>query len=109
MFERTLKVVFKSFQSSILTLIWMIFGCGTVLSQDNVDLGTLELPNPISIVSQYIYDIQTDRYIFSKEIGGYPISVPLVLTVEEYQAMILKEKMKNYFQEKIQALSGRGK
>ncbi|MDG2109240.1 MAG: cell surface protein SprA [Flavobacteriaceae bacterium] len=108
MFERTLKVVFKSFQSFILTLIWIIFGCGIVLSQENAQLGTLDLPNPVSIVSQYIYDIQTDRYIFSKEIGGYPISVPLVLTVEEYQAMILKEKMKNYFQEKIQALSGRG-
>ena len=103
MFERTLKVVFKSFQNSILSVIWMNFCCGIILSQDNVQLGTLEFPDPISVVSQYIYDIQTDRYIFSEEIGGYPISVPLVLTVEEYQAMILKEKMKNYFQKKIQA------
>ena len=108
MFEKTHKVVLKSYQVFIHLLVWMIFSCGLVMAQDSADLGTIELPNPNSVKSQYNYDPTTDRYIFSQEIGGYPISVPLVLTVKEYEGLVLKEKMQNYFQEKVQALSGRG-
>ena len=108
MFERTQKVIFKSFQPLIHFLLWMFFNCGFVLAQDNADIGTIELPDPSSVNSLYTYDTSTELYIFSKEIGGYPISVPLVLSVKEYQALVLKEKMKIYFQEKVQALSGRG-
>ena len=108
MFERTLKLENNLFQHFVQFLIWMIIGCGLVLAQENADLGTLELREPSSLVSQYTYDPSTNRYIFSQEIGGYPISVPLVLSVKEYEALILKEKMKIYFQEKVQALSGRG-
>ena len=108
MFEKTHKVVLKSYQVFIHLLVWMIFSCGLVMAQDSADVGTIELPNPSSVTSQYTYDPTTDRYIFSQEIGGYPISVPLVLTVKEYEALVLKEKMQTYFQEKVQALSGRG-
>lgn len=108
MFERTLKLENNLFQHFVQFLTWMIIGCGLVLAQENADLGTLELREPSSLVSQYTYDPSTNRYIFSQEIGGYPISVPLVLSVKEYEALILKEKMKIYFQEKVQALSGRG-
>ncbi|MDA8948793.1 hypothetical protein N9H57_06620, partial [Flavobacteriaceae bacterium] len=108
MFERTHKVVFKSFQPFIHFILWMFLSCGYVLAQDNADIGAIELPVPSSVVSQYTYDPVTDRYVLSQEIGGYPISVPLVLTVKEYQALVLKEKMKIYFKEKVQALSGRG-
>src|SRR6056300_901504 len=88
----------------------MLVGCGIVLAQDQekADLGEISLPNPSSVVSQYKYDPDSNRYIFSQEIGGYPISIPLVLTVQEYQALVLKEKMQTYFQDKVQALSGRG-
>jgi cell surface protein SprA len=108
LFEKTHKVVLKSFQAFIHILIWVIFSCGLVMAQDSGDVGTIELPNPSSVTSQYTYDPTTDRYIFSQEIGGYPISTPLVLTVKEYEALVLKEKMQTYFQEKVQALSGRG-
>jgi len=93
LFEKTHKVVLKSFQAFIHILIWVIFSCGLVMAQDSGDLGTIELPNPSSVTSQYTYDPTTDRYIFSQEIGGYPISTPLVLTVKEYEALVLKEKM----------------
>ena len=86
----------------------MVFSCGVVLAQDRADLGMIELPDPSSVSSQYTYDPTTNRYIFSKEIGGYPISTPLVLTVKEFEALVLKERMQRYFQEKVQALSGRG-
>ena len=80
MFERTLKLENNLFQHFVQFLTWMIIGCGLVLAQENADLGTLELREPSSLVSQYTYDPSTNRYIFSQEIGGYPISVPLVLS-----------------------------
>ncbi len=110
MFVIKQKLLFKVPQTLILCFIWMLVGCGIVLAQDQekADLGEISLPNPSSVVSQYKYDPDSNRYIFSQEIGGYPISIPLVLTVQEYQALVLKEKMQTYFQEKVQALSGRG-
>ena len=97
MFERTHKVVFKSLQPLIHFLFWMLFSCGLALAQENADIGAIELPVPSSVVSKYIYDPETDRYIFSEEIGGYPISIPLVLTVKQYESLVLKEQMQLYF------------
>jgi len=108
LFERTYKVVLNSFHTLLHLLIGVVFSCGVVLAQDRADLGMIELPDPSSVSSQYTYDPTTNRYIFSKEIGGYPISTPLVLTVKEFEALVLKERMQRYFQEKVQALSGRG-
>ena len=45
-------------------------------------------------------------YIFSQTIEDYPINAPLVLTPKEFQAMVLSQQMKGYFQEKIEALAG---
>ena len=62
---------------------------------------------PQSIVSKYTYDPTTELYIFSEEIEGYPVGTPLVLTLEEFETLVLKEQMESYFQEKIAALSGK--
>ena len=96
-------------QTIILSLLWILFGSIAVFAQDQeqADLGEIHLPLPSSVESQYTYDPESNRYIFSQEIGGYPISVPLVLTVQEFQALVLKEKMQTYFRDKVQALSGR--
>ena len=86
----------------------MLFSMGSVFSQEAAELGTLSPPASNSIERLYTYDSETDRYILTEEIGGYPISTPLVLTVKEYEALVLKEQMQGYFQEKVQALSGYG-
>ena len=92
-------------------LLCFILCNGLLWAQDNVqseaDLGKIKIPLPQSIVSKYSYDPTTDRYIFSEEIEGYPVGTPLVLTLEEFEALVLKEQMESYFQEKITALSGK--
>ena len=85
-----------------------MFSFGSLVAQDTAQIGSIELPVSDSVESLYKYDQVNDRYIFSEEIGGYPISVPLVLTVKEYESLVLKEKMEDYFQEKTKALSGYG-
>lgn len=70
-------------------------------------MGSMELPNPRSIQELYTYDPESGMYIYNLQLGGYSISYPLVLTPDEYYDLILKEGMKNYFKEKIDAVDGR--
>ena len=100
-----------SFSFRKLLILCFILCNGLLWAQDNVqsgaDLGKIKIPLPQSIVSKYTYDPTTERYIFSEEIEGYPVGTPLVLTLEEFEALVLKEQMESYFQEKIAALSGK--
>lgn len=70
-------------------------------------MGHMELPNPLSIEELYTYDPVSGLYIYNLQLGGYSISYPLVLTPEEYYDLVLKEEMKKYFKEKIDAVDGR--
>ncbi|HET8752986.1 MAG TPA: cell surface protein SprA, partial [Salinimicrobium sp.] len=70
-------------------------------------LGRIELPTPNSIISSYEYDPVLNRYIYTRTLGNFNLSTPLVLTPEEYEKLVLEEEMQNYFQQKIDALSGR--
>ncbi len=67
--------------------------------------GTLSLPNPGSIVAAYQYDPVLDRYIYTETLGTYNLSIPLVLTPEEYQALVIKEEIRNYFKQKNNAIA----
>ncbi|OAB80563.1 T9SS outer membrane translocon Sov/SprA [Cochleicola gelatinilyticus] len=72
-----------------------------------VSMGRIDLPNPPSIQDSYEYDPITDRYIYTQTLGDFNISYPIILTPEEYQALIQKEQMKAYFKNKIDAADGR--
>ena len=61
--------------------------------------GKIELQNPPSIASAYTYDPITDRYIFNSKVDDFNITYPAILTPKEYEALILKESMRKYFQE----------
>lgn len=71
--------------------------------------GKMDLPNPKSILEAYTYDPVTDRYIYTKTFEGFNIDYPIVLTPDEYQKLIQKEAMRNYFKEKVDALAGQKK
>ena len=73
---------------------------------DSYILGKIELPLPKSVVAKYVYDPDQNIYIFSETIAEYPISTPLVLTVKEFNQLVLKEKMKEYFKKKLNTLTG---
>ena len=93
-----------------LLFILTIFIGGNLIAQETdpepepevttVTMGRMELPTPPSIQDLYVYDPITDRYIYTRTLGGFNISYPIILTPEEYQDLVLKEEMKNYFKEK---------
>ncbi len=79
--------------------------------QDSVktgtDLGTIQLANPRSIVDAYTYDPKTDRYIYTSTFEGFNINYPIILTPKEYQELVLRESMREYFQKKTDAIDGK--
>lgn len=105
-----------------LLFVLMIFLGGTITAQEDeteteeeetqsevttVSMGSMELPTPPSIKDLYVYDPITDRYIYTKTLGSFNITYPIILTPEEYQDLILKEEMRNYFKDKIKAADGK--
>ena len=71
--------------------------------QDTVkgyNTGNIVLPNPNSVLEAYSYDPVTDRYIYTKTFEGFNINYPIVLTPKEYQELISREAMREYFQKK---------
>jgi len=80
-------------------------------AQDSVktgfSLGKLKAPNPKSVESKYTFDPITNRYIYTEKIGSYNIKHPVILTPEEYYALVAKENLKTYYKEKISAFDGK--
>ncbi|GAA0871483.1 cell surface protein SprA [Gangjinia marincola] len=75
-------------------------------TQTRFKLGKIELPDPTSIQYKYTYDPILDRYIYQQTLGEFNISYPLILTPTEYQNLLLKEQMRDYFKTKFDAVSG---
>ncbi|GGE24293.1 T9SS outer membrane translocon Sov/SprA [Psychroflexus planctonicus] len=71
--------------------------------QEGYTFGKVKIKDPESIQNLYTYDPIIDRYIFSQKIGDVNISYPMVLTPEEYQDLVLREQMKEYFKQKSDA------
>jgi len=69
--------------------------------------GKIQIKDPKSILSQYVYDSATDRYIYTSTIGGFPTSYPTILTPKEYEDLVRKESMRTYFKRKLDAIDGK--
>jgi cell surface protein SprA len=97
---------------------WLIFLLSfTVFSQEDenetptdsvgYNVGKVELNNPPSIVSAYTYDPVTDRYVYNSKLGEFNINYPVILTPKEYEELVLRESMRNYFKQKLDAIDGK--
>ncbi len=70
--------------------------------------GKVEVPNPRSIIEAYTYDPVTNRYIYTEDFAGFNITYPVILTPEQYEELVLRESMREYYQEKSRAMDGKG-
>ena len=70
-------------------------------------LGKVQIKDPKSILSAYTYDPKTDKYIYTSSVSGFSIKYPLILTPKEYENLVLKESMKDYFKKKSDAIDGK--
>ncbi len=70
-------------------------------------VGELQMSNPPSIIEAYTYDPVTDRYIYTNMVDGFNINYPIILTPKEYEQLVLRESMRNYFKKKSDAIDGK--
>jgi len=68
--------------------------------------GKVEITDPNSIVNAYTYDPVTNRYIYTRTVDGFNINYPIILTPKEYEELVLRESMRQYFQKKSKAING---
>jgi len=88
-------------------LIFFVFFLKINAQQNDIEFGQIDIPNPSSYIENYQYDSERDLYYYSTKIGDYDINYPVILTPEEYQELILKEELKNYYKSKIDAAEGK--
>jgi len=69
--------------------------------------GSMQLPNPTSIVDAYTYDPVTNRYVYTSKVDSFNINYPIILTPEEYQELVQREAVRRYFKEKSDAIDGK--
>ncbi len=67
-------------------------------------IGRVGLEQPKSIIQQYTYNPTLDRYVYTEKIGKYDLRTPMFLTVKEYENLVLRERMKAYYDEKLATL-----
>ncbi len=70
-------------------------------------IGKITIKDPKSILSGYTYDPVTDRYVYTNSVNGFTIDYPIILTPKEYESLVLKESMRNYFRKKLDAVDGK--
>ncbi|WP_026933429.1 cell surface protein SprA [Christiangramia echinicola] len=95
-------------------LLLLVFSVDSVAQETPQDttatgyvLGDISLPDPDSIVAKYEYDPILNRYFYKENLGEINLGLPLVLTPQEFEELILQQEMRNYFKLKNDALSGR--
>jgi len=69
--------------------------------------GRVDIKDPNSIVNAYTYDVATDRYIYTKTVDGFNINYPIILTPKEYEELVLRESIREYYKEKSDAIDGK--
>ncbi len=69
--------------------------------------GSLGLANPSSILEAYSYDPVTDRYIYTNTFDGFNINYPIILTPQQYEELVLRESMREYYKQKLSAVEGK--
>jgi cell surface protein SprA len=80
-------------------------------AQDTVktgfSVGKIKIKDPQSVLSAYTYDPVTDRYIYTNSVDGFSINYPIILTPKEYESLVLKQSMRDYFKKKTDAIDGK--
>jgi cell surface protein SprA len=101
-----------------ITVFFLALFCGFVSlaqvkkePQDTIkkgfSVGKVQIKDPQSILSAYKYDPATDRYLYTNSVDGFSINYPIILTPKEYERLVLKESMRNYFKKKSDAIDGK--
>ena len=95
-------------QDFVYILLFSFLSSLNIYSQQiEFDLGQIETPGSSSYLENYEYDSTLNIYYYNDKFGNYDINYPIILSPEEYNNLILKEDLKNYYKTKIDAADGK--
>ncbi len=107
----------KSFVHKICAFSIILFSSFVSLAQVNqvtqdtsktgFSTGKIQIKDPKSLIKSYTYDPVTGMYILTKTIGDYPANYPTILSPKQYENLVRKESMRNYFKDKLDAIDGK--
>ena len=69
--------------------------------------GSLDMPNPTSVLQAYTYDPISDRYFYTNTFAGFNVNYPIILTPQQYEELVRREAMREYYKKKLSALDGK--
>lgn len=69
--------------------------------------GAVSLKDVDSIMKMYTYDPMTDRYIYTVTTNDFNIEYPVVLTRQQYEEILLKAAMREYYSKRLDASQDR--
>jgi len=83
----------------------------TPVAQDTTKTGfsteKIQIKDPQSILKSYTFNPVTGMYVYTKTIDGFPTNYPTILSPKEYEDLVRKESMRNYFKQKLDAIEGK--
>ena len=110
---KTYSPLYSRFLGALFLLLFSVFFNFSFAQETENDTvkgfskGKIKLANPRSILEAYTYDPNTDRYIYTKTFDGFNINYPIILTPKQYQQLVQREAMRDYFKKKSDAVDGR--
>nr|WP_220458674.1 MULTISPECIES: cell surface protein SprA [unclassified Flavobacterium] len=76
--------------------------------EDNIILkGAISLKDVDSIMKMYTYDPVSNRYIYTVSTNEFNIEYPMVLTRKQYEDILLRAAMREYYAKRLAASEGR--
>lgn len=111
-----LKSTESFFKASMFVLVFFAsFSLKAQVNQQNqtqqdstgYNVGQIQLGNPSTIIEAYTYDPVTNRYVYTNSVEGFNINYPIILTPKEYDELVLRESMREYFKTKSDAIDGK--
>lgn len=79
-----------------------------VETHDDLDYNTPEgIPIPENVVTEVVYDPETDRYYFHSKVGEEELGTPFYLTSDEYADYQAQRSMQEYYKQKVKEEEGK--
>ena len=82
---------YRLLKNYILLIFFVVFSARFSFAQKSYDINNIGFGDTKNIEEKYIYNSKLNKYIISSEVGNYPITHPIVLSVEEFEALVLEE------------------
>lgn len=70
------------------------------ITYDDLEQGSTDLDRPENLKQEVVYNDTLNRYVIGSKMGNTWISAPIMMTVQEYQKWVERQKMAEFFRSK---------